>query len=98
MTKPPAAEEQKPPQLVAISLIQDARAYVECARVLDQHQRSHPRYFSPTYFLLRQAIELALKAHLAASGVPMETLRNDVGHNIDAAFRYVQRVGFAPAD
>src|SRR5262249_59927432 len=33
-----------------------------------------------------------------AWGVPMETLRNDVGNNIGAGSRYVQGVGFAPAD
>jgi hypothetical protein len=90
----------KTPQLLAIGLIRDARAYVECARLLDQHQDSAPKYFSPTYFLLCQAMELALKAHLAASGVPKKKLRSrKIGHNIEVAFRYARRYfGFRPAD
>jgi len=87
------------PQLLAIGLIQDARAYVECARLLDHHQGVNAKYVQPTYFLLCQAIELALKAHLAASGVPERTLRSKkIGHNIDVALRHARRVGFAPAD
>src|SRR5262245_38912836 len=86
------------PQLLAIGLIQDARAYVECARLLGHHQSGAAKYVQPTYFLLCQAIELALKAHLAASGVSKKTLRNKIGHKIDAALRYARRFGFAPAD
>jgi len=100
MTKPPTVEAKKPPQLLAIRLIYDARAYVECARLLDQHQDSKPRHYSPIYFLLCQAMELALKAHLAASGVSKRTLRSKkIGHNIHVAFRYARRCfGFTPAD
>jgi hypothetical protein len=88
----------KLPQLLAIGLIQDALAYVECARLLDQHHRA-AKYFPPKYFLLCQAIELALKAHLAASGVPKKIFRNKIGHKIDVAFRYARRYfGFVPAD
>lgn len=52
------------------------------------------------YFLLCHAIELALKAHLAASGVPTRTLRGKrLGHKIDVAFRYARRCfGFVPPD
>jgi hypothetical protein len=99
MIEPPAAEAKKPPQLLAIAFIQDARAYVECARLLGRHHQGvTAKYVQPTYFLLCQAIELALKAHLAASGMPKKTLRNKIGHNIDVAFRHARRFGFAPAD
>jgi hypothetical protein len=53
------------------------------------------------YFLLGQAIELALKAYLAASGVPEKTLssREKIGHDIDVAFRMARDdYGFVPAD
>jgi hypothetical protein len=55
---------------------------------------------TPTYFLLGQAIELALKAHLSASGVPKKTLRDRrIRHNIGRAFRYARRYfSFTPAD
>jgi hypothetical protein len=50
----------KPSPLLAIGLIQDARAYVECARLLDQHYGPAAMYSSPKYFLLCQAIERGL--------------------------------------
>jgi hypothetical protein len=52
------------------------------------------------YFLLGQAIELALKAHLAASGVPKRILSSkDIRHHIDKLFRMAQDDhGFVPAD
>ena len=100
----------KLPQVLAINLIKDARSYVECAQLLDQHlhqlgkvfdQNQHqlgPPHRVPMYFLLCQAMELALKAHLAASGVPEETLR-DIRHDIDKAFRMAHDdYGFVPAD
>jgi hypothetical protein len=92
------------PQLVAICLIHDAGSFVECARLVDQHLKggvpTYPRFSSPVYFLLCHAIELALKAHLAASGVPTRTLRSKkLGHKIDVAFRYARRCfAFAFAD
>jgi hypothetical protein len=102
----------KLPQVLAVGLIQDARSYVECVPVLDQHlhelgklfdphqHQLNPPHKVPMYFLLCQAIELALKAHLASSGVPEKTLSSKkIGHNIDVAFQYAQRdFKFVPAD
>ena len=101
MKAPP--ETTKPPQLLAIAFVQDAETYVENARVLDSGltaaSRGIPRHSSPTYFLLCQAIELVLKAHLSASGVSKQRLRNCIGHNIELAFRYARRCfSFTPAD
>jgi hypothetical protein len=86
----------KLPQVLAINLIKDARSYVECAQLLDEHRHQLGKVFDPNqhqlgpphavpiYFLLGQAIELALKAHLAASGVPKKKLRSrKIGHNIE---------------
>ena len=86
----------KPPQLLAIAFVQDARAFVESARTLASvHRAAH----LPTYFLLGQAIELVLKAHLSASGVSKKTLRNRIRHDIALAFRYARRCfSFTPAD
>ena len=65
----------KLPQVVAVNLIKDARSYVECVSVLDQHLHEFGKLFDPhqhrlraphkvpMYFLLGQAIELALKAY-----------------------------------
>jgi hypothetical protein len=89
----------KSPQLLAIGFIQDAKACVESARVLDRVHGSAPRFYSPRYFLLCQAMELLLKAYLSASGVSKKALRTRVRHNIELAFRYAQRFfSFTPAD
>src|SRR5262249_2463021 len=104
--------EAKLPQVLAVGLIQDARSYVECVPVLDQHLRELGKLFDPRqhqlgpppkvpmYFLLCQAMKLALKAHLAASGVPSKTLRSkDIRHKLDEAFRYARDdFRFIPAD
>ena len=90
----------KSPQLLAIRLIHDAEAYVECAQLLDKVQGGAPKFHSPTYFLLCQSIELTLKAYLAASGVSAKTLRDQrMRHNIELLFRYARRCfGLAPTD
>ena len=77
----------KSPQLLAIRLIHDAEAYVECAQLLDKVQGGAPKFHSPTYFLLCQSIDLTLKAYLAASGVSAKTLRDQrMRHNIELLF------------
>ena len=88
----------KSPQLLAIRLIHDAEAYVECAQLLDKVQGGAPKFHSPTYFLLCQSIELTLKAYLAASGVSAKRLRDQrMRHNIELLFRYARRCfGLAP--
>ena len=91
-------ETAKPPQLLAIGLIQDAQTYLDSARLLSKEVGSAVRFFPPIYFLLCQAMELVLKAYLAASGVPNRTLREEIGHNLDLGFRHGREHGFDPAD
>jgi hypothetical protein len=89
----------KSPQLIAIGFVQDARAYVEAARTLHDVHGDTPRFFSPTYFLLCQAMELGLKAQLSAAGVSKRKLRKRIGHDIELAYRYARRFfRFTPAD
>src|SRR5262245_353821 len=90
------------PQLLAIRLVKDAKTYVESARVIDSVSTKAsggiPRHSSPAYFLLCHAIELVLMAHLSACGVSERKLRNEIGHDIDVAFRYARRCfTFTPA-
>ena len=94
------SETAKPPQLLAIGFIQDARSYVEGAEFLEAAKGgSVPRLMAPTYYLLCHAIELALKAHLASCGVPKRKIRNRIGHDISLAFRFARRMFlFVPAD
>lgn len=90
------------PQLVANSFIRDAEEYVENARQLIAAQgrgtRKIMRSYPSIYFQLSHAIELALKAYLAASAVPIETLRDRIGHDLELALRCAQRHGFAPPE
>jgi hypothetical protein len=92
------AADEPPPQLLAARLIDDALTYVECARRLDLLTEVPKRFAFPVYFLLCHAIELALKAYLAASGVPGNTLRNEIGHDLDRALKDAQSRGLSPAD
>ena len=92
-------EIAKPPQLVAPRFLRDAEDYVESARQLDAlHGGIVRKWVSPIYQLLCHAIELTLKAYLAASGVPITTLANHIGHDLELAFRCAQKHGFTPSD
>ena len=92
-------EATKPPQLVAPRFLRDVEDYVESARQLAAlHGGIVHKWPWPTYHLLCHAIELTLKAHLAASGVPIKTLANHIGHDLELAFRCAQKHGFGPSD
>jgi hypothetical protein len=65
-------ETAKPPQILAIGFIKDAEAYVESARQLERLPGGSSRFRQPTYFLLCQAMELALKAYLGLRECPTE--------------------------
>jgi hypothetical protein len=86
--QPDKDEIAKPPQMLAIGLIDDAKAYVESGRQLDKCVGVSAHFFPlfpPIYFLLCQAMELSLKAYLAASGVSNITLRKRIGHDLGLA-------------
>jgi hypothetical protein len=92
-------EAAKPPQLVAPRILRDAEDYVESARQLATlHDGIVHKWVGPIYHLLCHAIELTLKAYLAASGVRITTLANRIGHDLELAFRRAQKRGFAPSD
>jgi hypothetical protein len=88
----------KPPQLVAPRFLRDAEDYVESARQLAALPGGIRKWVSPIYQLLCHAIELTLKAYLAASGVPITRLANLIGHDLELAFRCAQKHGFTPSD
>jgi len=89
-------EIDKPPQLVAPRLLRDAEDYVESARQLAAQRTGGIilKWPSPTYQLLCHAIELTLKAYLAASGEPITTLANHIRHDLELALRRAQKHGF----
>jgi hypothetical protein len=93
-----AQEDEPPPQLLAPRFIDDALTYVEAARRLDQLFPIAKKFAFPVYFLLCHAMELALKAYLAASGVPAKTLRNKIGHDLGQALRDAKSHGLAADD
>jgi hypothetical protein len=88
----------KAPELLAIGLVKDAAAYVDSARQLDKSVGGAARFIHPVYFLLCQAIELALKGYLAASGVPHKTLRDEIRHDLEKALQRAQDFGFNAVD
>ncbi len=49
----------------------------------------------PRYFLLCHSIELALKAYLAAQGVPPSELKNTFGHDLKELLTEAIRLGLA---
>jgi hypothetical protein len=80
-------------------MLRDAEEYVESARRLAvPHGGIVHKWAWPCYHLLCHAIELTLKAYLAASGVPIRTLANHIRHDLELAFRCAQEHGFAPSD
>ncbi len=92
---------EKPPQLLAIHLIQDARAFISDAETLleanSQGTGASP-FSAPTYYLLCHAMELALKGYLASSGVSKSKLQYEIGHDLEKALSLAQKRGFVPAD
>jgi hypothetical protein len=93
-------ETTKPPQLVAQRMLREAEDYVEGARQLAASQKAAIilKWKGPIYHLLCHAIELTLKAYLAASGVPITTLANHIRHDLELAFGCAQKHGFTPPD
>jgi hypothetical protein len=77
-----------------------AEDYVEGARQLVASQKGAIilKWKGPIYHLLCHAIELTLKAYLAASGVPITTLANHIRHDLELAFGCAQKHGFTPPD
>jgi len=89
-------EIAKPPRLVAPRLLRDAADYVESARQLVAQRTGGIilKWPSPTYQLLCHAIELTLKAYLAASGEPITRLANHIRHDLELALQCAQKHGF----
>jgi len=94
-------QTKKPPQLLAIGFIQDARAFISDAETLleanIQGTGASP-FSAPTYYLLCHAMELALKGYLASSGVSKSKLQYKIGHDLEKALSLAQERGFVPAD
>jgi hypothetical protein len=95
---PVTKAKSKPAQLAAARFIHDAEEYVESARQLVSVKGGTRKWPSPIYFLLSHAMELALKAYLAASGVSIGTLRRRIGHDLKLALRRAQQHGYVPTD
>jgi hypothetical protein len=91
------SKSQRPAHASAINLIQDAKSYLKAAVVVNQADKRS--FFSPpSYFLVCHAIELALKAFLAAHGTSERTLRRKLGHNLLGLYEAALKYDFKPAD
>ncbi|WP_439370842.1 HEPN domain-containing protein [Bradyrhizobium sp. DASA03120] len=78
---------------LADNYLDDAEAYLSAAKQLTA-DLSH---FSPKYFLLSHAIELAIKAYiLAKGGCERETKR--IRHDLDAALARALELGLQPSE
>lgn len=64
-----------------------AAEYLEAAKTLC---REKDKLFSPTYFLLGQSIELALKGLLRGLGASEKDLK-DISHNLDKALQVAEK-------
>jgi hypothetical protein len=73
---------------LAHNYLDDAEAYLVAARQLDDH----PGHFSPKYFLLSHAVELALKAYVLAKGDAERETRK-IRHDLDAALSRAVALG-----
>jgi hypothetical protein len=81
-------DPSRPPEQIAIGIIQDAEAYRKAAVMVDTaNEGSHPRFFAPTYFLLCHSAELALKAFLTTHRMPARDLQKvEIRHNLRALY------------
>lgn len=72
--------------LSSMMLWNGADAYVKAARILFEHDQDKSSFIrvpsEPAYFVVCQAIELALKAYLRGSGESENFLVNKCGHDL----------------
>jgi hypothetical protein len=74
---------------LAHNYLDDAEAYLSAAKQLD----GHASHFSPKYFLLCHAIELALKAYILGQG-GTEKEAKKIRHDLTAAWSRAVALGF----
>jgi hypothetical protein len=75
-----------------------AKDYLSDAEYLIRDAKNnHSQVKLPTYFLLSHALELSLKAYLAARGVEINDLIN-FGHNLQVAYDRALELGFRSDD
>ena len=89
----------KPPQLLAIAFVQDARAYVESARTLARIHHEHTEILPAHLFPTRSGNRVGVEGSFVGFWVSKKTLRDRIRHNITLAFRYARRFfSFIPTD
>jgi hypothetical protein len=74
--------------IISLSLWNDAQAFILAADSLVQNSQVD----LPTYFLLGHALELTIKAYLAAHGLKTRELKK-VGHDLQRAFENAVSLG-----
>jgi hypothetical protein len=83
------------PKELAAACLTDARSYWKAAKALNE--AGNKAGISPTYFVLCHAIEVTLKAYLAAQGSGERELR-DLGHHLLLVYACARKKGFKPSD
>jgi HEPN domain len=77
---------------LAHNYLDDAEVYLSAAKQLTED----PSHFSPKYFLLSHAIELAIKAYILAKG-GSERETKKIKHDLDAALVRAVELGLQPS-
>jgi len=81
---------EQPLGMFSVDLFRRGRQYLEAFKVLSSHGDDYLRH--PQYFLLAHALELILKAYLAAKGVERTDLFG-IGHKIEELERRAHELG-----
>ena len=76
--------------IISVKFRQIARSFLEGADKLIEKGQKDPA----TYFLICHALELSLKAYLAARGVNIDELHRKYGHNIQKLYKESVALGF----
>ena len=105
MTAGSEAPPERPPEQIAIGMIQDAEAYrVAAVRTLPRGAPLQDNHLTaPAWHLLCHAAELALKAYLLSDGVDPSARKggithSSVRHNLSGLYEMATDRGFRPPD
>ncbi len=75
-----------------------AYGFFEAAKCLLNANLPGPERWHPIYVNLCFAIELSLKGFLIFKGVPINTLKYEIGHDLEKAFKVAKEHGYIPHD
>jgi hypothetical protein len=88
-----------PERVGAIGVARYAIEYFAAAEATDEAIGDQPPYWAtapaPVMFLIGRSLELGLKAFLIHKNVPLEEIKNKIGHNLDRALAAAEKNGLS---